>query len=92
MGGSGSKAKKSQIIIVGLDNSGKSTMINFLKPAKYSQVDIAATVGFKVEKFSQQKIDFTCFDMSGQGKYRTLWEKYYKDCEVSINSDVITVV
>jgi len=27
--------KKSQIIIVGLDNSGKSTMINYLKPAKY---------------------------------------------------------
>jgi len=32
MGGMGSK--KSQIIILGLDNSGKSTMINFLKPKK----------------------------------------------------------
>lgn len=33
MGGSMSK-KKSKIIIVGLDNSGKSTMINMLKPKK----------------------------------------------------------
>ena len=33
MGNFGSK--KSQIIIVGLDNSGKSTMINFLKPERY---------------------------------------------------------
>jgi ribosome biogenesis GTPase A len=33
MGGSMSK-KKSKIIIVGLDNSGKSTMINKLKPKK----------------------------------------------------------
>jgi len=27
-------------------------MINKLKPDKYQQVDIAATVGFKVEKFT----------------------------------------
>ncbi len=33
MGGSIGK-KRSKIIIVGLDNSGKSTMINFLKPKK----------------------------------------------------------
>ncbi len=33
MGGSIGK-KKSKIIIVGLDNSGKSTMINKLKPKK----------------------------------------------------------
>lgn len=33
MGGSIGK-KKSKIIIVGLDNSGKSTMINMLKPKK----------------------------------------------------------
>ena len=57
--------KKSHIIIVGLDNSGKSTLINFLKPKKYAEVDIAATVGFKVENFTKSKIDFTCFDMSG---------------------------
>jgi GTPase SAR1 family protein len=35
MGGSFGK-KKSKIIIVGLDNSGKSTMINMLKPKKVS--------------------------------------------------------
>ena len=70
-------AKKSQIIIVGLDNSGKSTMINFLKPQKYQQEELAATVGFQVETSQKNKINFTVFDMSGQGKYRTLWEHYY---------------
>ena len=77
MGGSLGK-KKSKIIIVGLDNSGKSTMINLLKPKKvgylywplifanqYAEIEIAATVGFKVETFSKSKIDFTVFDMSG---------------------------
>lgn len=52
-------------------------------------MDIAATVGFKVEKFSHTKIDFTCFDMSGQGKYRSLWEKYYTDAEVSSTVQLI---
>jgi GTPase SAR1 family protein len=36
MGGSFGK-KKSKIIIVGLDNSGKSTMINRLKPKKVNR-------------------------------------------------------
>ena len=43
------KTKKSDIIIVGLDNSGKSTMINYLKPKKYAEMEIAATVGYSIE-------------------------------------------
>ena len=27
---------------------------------------------------------FTAFDMSGQGRYRNLWEHYYRDCQVAI--------
>ena len=49
---------------------------------KYAEVEIAATVGFKVETFSKSKIDFTVFDMSGQSKYRQLWEQYYDESEV----------
>ena len=40
---------------------------------------IAPTVGFNVENFSKNNISFTVFDMSGQGRYRNLWEHYYKD-------------
>jgi ADP-ribosylation factor-like protein 6 len=61
----GNSNKRSKIIIVGLDNSGKSTMINILKPKKYKQEDIAATVAYSKETFSKSKIDFTVFDMSG---------------------------
>lgn len=61
----GNSAKKSNIIIVGLDNSGKTTLINTLKPKSKQELDLAATVGFKVENFSRQNINFTVFDMSG---------------------------
>jgi GTPase SAR1 family protein len=49
MGGSFGK-KKSKIIIVGLDNSGKSTMINMLKPKKVSKkfMDLINKLPYKI--------------------------------------------
>ena len=42
--------------------------------------EVVPTVGFSVEEFSKASLSFTVFDMSGQGRYRNLWEHYYKDC------------
>jgi len=71
--------RKVRILCVGLDNSGKTTIINFLKPKKAQPGDIVPTVGFNVEEFEKNGVMFTIFDMSGQGRYRNLWEHYYKD-------------
>ena len=56
---------KSKIIIVGLDNSGKSTLINTLKPEELQQHEVTATVGSREETFVKNKINFTVYDMSG---------------------------
>ena len=32
-----------------------------------------------MEEFKHEGLQFTCFDMSGQGRYRNLWEHYYKE-------------
>jgi ADP-ribosylation factor-like protein 6 len=74
----GIKKKSSCVLCVGLDNSGKTTIINRLKPDRAQTTDIVPTVGFTVEKFETQNLAFTVFDMSGQGRYRNLWEHYYK--------------
>lgn len=42
------------------------------------------TVGFQVEEFSKNNVNFTVYDMSGQGRYRNLWEHYYADVEAII--------
>ena len=60
------KKRKANILCVGLDNSGKSTIINQLKPEEYRTVHIAPTVGFKMEKFSTDLLTITALDMSGQ--------------------------
>ena len=78
-GSIGGTKEKNRILVVGLDNSGKSTIISYLKPKKAVQPEIVPTVGFQVEEFSKNGLAFTVFDMSGQGRYRNLWEHYYKD-------------
>jgi ADP-ribosylation factor-like protein 6 len=80
MGGFGSK-KQSSVIIVGLDNCGKSTIVDRLKPEKKRAAELVPTVGLKVEKFRHGKVDFTMYDMSGQGRYRQLWEKQYRHAQ-----------
>ena len=49
-----------------------------------SSAEITPTVGFQVEEFSKNNINFTVYDMSGQGRYRSLWEHYYTDVEAII--------
>ena len=77
---------EAKVLIVGLDNSGKTTLINHLKPpAASAGVDeVTPTVGFQVEQFTKGKINFTVYDMSGQSRYRTLWAQYYRDVQAII--------
>merc|ERR1711862_110995 len=72
--------KKVRIVVVGLDNSGKTTVLNCLKPKKAS-LETVPTVGFSTEEFQKHGVNFCAFDMSGQSRYRNLWEHYYDDIE-----------
>ena len=61
--------------------------------------EVVPTVGFQVEEFAKNNLNFTVFDMSGQvgwihhgillkfccqDRYRSLWENYYRDVEVLV--------
>ncbi|GAQ78163.1 ADP-ribosylation factor family protein [Klebsormidium nitens] len=76
--------EKVGVLIVGLDNSGKSTLLNRLRPKKARTADVVPTIGFQVESFLKHGIQFTAFDMSGAGRYRSLWEAYFKDAQAVI--------
>lgn len=80
MGSAAGKRSIANIIVVGLDNSGKTTIINRLKPPEAQCTDVVPTVGFTVEKLRTKSLNLTAFDMSGQGRYRNLWEHYYHEC------------
>ena len=73
----GLRSREVSVLIVGLDNSGKSTLLNYILPREHQSDYIVPTVGFHVEHFSQKGLSLTAFDMSGQSRYRTLWANYY---------------
>ncbi|KAB7507565.1 ADP-ribosylation factor-like protein 6 [Armadillidium nasatum] len=77
----GLKKREANVLVIGLDNSGKSTMLNHFKPEAAKSMEVVPTVGFSIEKFKTKNVSFTAFDMSGQGRYRNLWEAYYADCQ-----------
>lgn len=82
----GLKKREANILVVGLDNSGKSTILNYLKRKEDKVNEVVPTVGFTVEKLSaldknRSGISLTAYDMSGQGRYRNLWEHYYDNVE-----------
>ncbi|XP_060910142.1 ADP-ribosylation factor-like protein 6 isoform X3 [Labrus mixtus] len=80
----GLRKKEVNVMCLGLDNSGKTTIINQLKPANTPAQEIVPTIGFNIEKFKSSSLSFTVFDMSGQGRYRNLWEHYYKESHAII--------
>lgn len=62
----GIKKTQVRILVVGLDNSGKTTLVNHLKPKKSQSREVVPTIGFQVEEFTKANLNFTIFDMSGQ--------------------------
>ncbi|ETN85629.1 hypothetical protein NECAME_06332 [Necator americanus] len=56
------------VIVVGLDNSGKTTMLNYLRTPETRTSQIAPTVGYSVTNFVTENFSFTAFDMAGQEK------------------------
>jgi ADP-ribosylation factor-like protein 6 len=73
--------KKVDLITCGLDNSGKSTIVNYLKPAKERVEETTATIGYQIEHFSKGKVNFKVFDMGGAKKFRELWAHHFRDIQ-----------
>lgn len=73
----GFRRREVNVLVIGLDNSGKTSLLNILLPTDEQSSNIAPTVGFNVERFARRGLSFTAFDMSGQSRYRTLWSNYY---------------
>lgn len=77
--------KDKQILMVGLDAAGKTTILKQLKLGEVrSEIP---TIGFNVESVIYKNIRFNVFDLGGQEKIRILWKHYYNN-----NAAIIYVV
>uniref|UniRef100_A0A7S4UQB9 Uncharacterized protein n=1 Tax=Paramoeba aestuarina TaxID=180227 RepID=A0A7S4UQB9_9EUKA len=66
------------ILMVGLDQAGKTTMLCKLKTGQI--VMTTATVGFNMETIEYNNIKFVVRDVGGGEKVRPLWNKYFETC------------
>jgi ADP-ribosylation factor 1/2 len=74
--------KEYRILMVGLDNAGKTTILYKLKLAE--TVTTIPTIGFNVETVQFNKTSFNVFDIGGQDKIRALWKHYYYNTDAII--------
>lgn len=74
--------KPSRILLLGLDGAGKTTVLYKLKLGE--TITTIPTIGFNVETFTYKNIEFTAWDVGGQGKLRPLWRFYFQGADAII--------
>merc|ERR1712054_144020 len=64
-----------EITLVGLQNAGKSTLVNVIASGCYVE-DMIPTVGFNMRKVTKGKVTIKLWDLGGQPRFRSMWERY----------------
>ncbi|KAL1924267.1 uncharacterized protein VTP21DRAFT_7302 [Calcarisporiella thermophila] len=64
-----------ELTLVGLQNSGKTTLVNVLATGQFSE-DMIPTVGFNMRKITKGNVTMKLWDIGGQPRFRSMWERY----------------
>ncbi|XP_067116420.1 ADP-ribosylation factor-like protein 13B isoform X2 [Osmerus mordax] len=70
-------ARKVTLVMVGLDNAGKTATVRGIQGE--SPEDVAPTVGFSKVDLKQGKFEVTIFDLGGGKRIRGIWKNYYSE-------------
>ncbi|KAK6754665.1 hypothetical protein RB195_013571 [Necator americanus] len=71
-----------RVLMVGLHNAGKSTVLCKLKSGDVEAV--TRTTGFNVETVDYRDVSFTIWDIGGNQKVRHIWKHYYVNVKATI--------
>mmetsp|Transcript_12657 Transcript_12657/g.21452 ORF Transcript_12657/g.21452 Transcript_12657/m.21452 type:complete len:95 (+) Transcript_12657:144-428(+) len=64
-----------ELTLVGLQNSGKTTLVNVISSGQFNE-DMIPTVGFNMRKVSKGNVTIKLWDIGGQPRFRSMWERY----------------
>ncbi|KAH0929122.1 hypothetical protein HID58_014849 [Brassica napus] len=64
-----------ELSLVGLQNAGKTSLVNAIATGGYSE-DMIPTVGFNMRKVTKGNVTIKIWDLGGQRRFRTMWERY----------------
>ncbi|KAL9251780.1 ADP-ribosylation factor-like protein [Drosera capensis] len=60
---------------IGLQNAGKTSLVNVVATGGYSE-DMIPTVGFNMKKVTKGNVTIKLWDLGGQPRFRSMWERY----------------
>ncbi|EFO26565.1 ADP-ribosylation factor-like protein 8B-A [Loa loa] len=64
-----------ELTLVGLQNSGKTTFVNVIASGQFTE-DMIPTVGFNMRKITKGNVTIKLWDIGGQPRFRSMWERY----------------
>lgn len=73
------KEKEMRILMVGLDNSGKTTIVLHINGEDTSV--ISPTLGFNIRTINYQKYTLNIWDVGGQKTIRSYWRNYFEETD-----------
>ncbi|XP_068647200.1 ADP-ribosylation factor 1-like isoform X3 [Aristolochia californica] len=75
-------SKEARILVLGLDNAGKTTILYRLQMGEV--VSTIPTIGFNVETVQYNNIKFQVWDLGGQTSIRPYWRCYFPNTQAII--------
>jgi len=75
-------SRKLEVVLVGLENSGKTTLLSVLSNGV--PVQTAPTIGLNVKLVKRGGVQMKCWDLGGQAQYRQEWGRYTRGCDVIV--------
>ena len=76
--------KEAQVLILGLDNAGKTTTLEQIK-AIYKKTNpmpfnkIPPTIGLNIGRIELNNVKAIFWDLGSQNSFRVIWDKYYSE-------------
>ncbi len=74
--------KEARLLVLGLDNSGKTTILKRLSDEEISHV--MPTQGFNVKSLVQNDVTLNVWDIGGQKSIRPYWRNYFEHTDALI--------
>ncbi|KAL5210075.1 hypothetical protein ABZP36_005698 [Zizania latifolia] len=78
-----------ELSLIGLQNAGKTSLVNVIATGGFSE-DMIPTVGFNMRKVTKGNVTIKLWDLGGQPRFRSMWERYCRQVSAIVGLKTIT--
>lgn len=75
--------KEMELSLIGLQNAGKTSLVNTIATNAFHE-DMIPTVGFNMRKVTKGAVTIKLWDLGGQPRFRSMWERYCRGVQAIV--------